>query len=199
MFTGIITAIGTVAEITKSGDWTLRIRTPWACDDIALGASIACSGVCLTVTARQDDWFEVGVSAETLSLTTIGTWQQGSRINLERALSVGDELGGHIVSGHVDGLAKLISVTPVDDSHCLRFEVPEGLAGFVASKGSVALDGISLTVNAVAGAQFEVNIIAHSWEHTTLADRQDGDMVNLEIDMLARYVARLLSVQGEQK
>lgn len=199
MFTGIITAIGTVAEITKSGDWTLRIRTPWACDDIALGASIACSGVCLTVTARQDDWFEVGVSAETLSLTTIGTWQQGSRINLERALSVGDELGGHIVSGHVDGLAKLISVTPVDDSHCLRFEVPEDLAGFVASKGSVALDGISLTVNAVACAQFEVNIIAHSWEHTTLADRQDGDMVNLEIDMLARYVARLLSVQGEQK
>ena len=196
MFTGIITAIGTIASIEKDGDWTIHIKTPWRCEEIALGASIACSGVCLTVIDRKDDWFSVAVSEESLSRTTIGHWTDGTRINLERALSIGDELGGHIVSGHVDGLARLVSVTPSGDSHALVFEVPEALAGFVAEKGSAALDGISLTVNQVDHCQFGVNIIEHSWDHTTLADRVVGDVVNFEIDMLARYVARLLEVKG---
>lgn len=196
MFTGIITAIGTISEIEKDGDWTLRIKTPWDCAAIALGASIACSGVCLTVVDRADDWFQVAVSAESLSRTTIGNWQIGTHINLERALSLGDELGGHIVSGHVDGLAKLVSITASEDSHLLQIEVPQSLKGFIAEKGSVALDGISLTVNHVDDSQFGVNIISHSWTNTTLADRQPGDMINLEIDMLARYVARLMQVQG---
>lgn len=197
MFTGIITAIGTISAVEKDGDWILRIKTPWDCAAIALGASIACSGVCLTVVDRAEDWFQVAVSAESLSRTTIGGWQVGTHINLERALSLGDELGGHIVSGHVDGLATLLSITPSEDSHRLIFQVPDSLSGFIAEKGSVALDGISLTVNQVDGNQFGVNIIAHSWTHTTLADRKAGDIINLEIDMLARYVARLMQVQGE--
>lgn len=197
MFTGIITAIGNVSKIEQDGDWILRIQTPWDCAQIDLGASIACSGVCLTVVERADDWFQVAVSAESLDRTTIGTWQVGSQINLERALALGDELGGHIVSGHVDGLAKLLSITPSGDSHKLVFDVPDALAGFIAEKGSVALDGISLTVNMVEDTQFAVNIIEHSWSNTTLADRRVGDMVNLEIDMLARYVARLMQVQGD--
>ena len=197
MFTGIITAIGNVSKIEQDGDWILRIQTPWDCAQIDLGASIACSGVCLTVVERADDWFQVAVSAESLDRTTIGTWQVGSQINLERALALGDELGGHIVSGHVDGLAKLLSITPSGDSHKLVFDVPDKLAEFIAEKGSVALDGISLTVNMVEGTQFAVNIIEHSWSYTTLADRRVGDMVNLEIDMLARYVARLMQVQGD--
>lgn len=197
MFTGIITAIGNVSKIEQDGDWILRIQTPWDCAQIDLGASIACSGVCLTVVERADDWFQVAVSAESLDRTTIGTWQVGSQINLERALALGDELGGHIVSGHVDGQAKLLSITPSGDSHKLVFDVPDALAGFIAEKGSVALDGISLTVNMVEDTQFAVNIIEHSWSNTTLADRRVGDMVNLEIDMLARYVARLMQVQGD--
>lgn len=197
MFTGIITAIGNVSKIEQDGDWILRIKTPWDCAQIDLGASIACSGVCLTVVERADDWFQVAVSAESIDRTTIGTWQVGSQINLERALALGDELGGHIVSGHVDGLAKLLSITPSGDSHKLVFDVPDALAGFIAEKGSVALDGISLTVNMVEDTQFAVNIIEHSWSNTTLADRRVGDMVNLEIDMLARYVARLMQVQGD--
>ena len=197
MFTGIITAIGTISSITKDGDWVLCIKTPWDCAAIDVGASIACSGVCLTVVERADDWFQVAVSAESLSRTTIGNWQVGTRINLERALSLGDELGGHIVSGHVDGLAHLVSITQSEDSHRLVIDMPKPMMGFVAEKGSVALDGISLTVNHVEGSQFGVNIIAHSWANTTLADRRPGDTINLEIDMLARYVARLMQVQGE--
>lgn len=199
MFTGIITAIGEIASIEKDGDWTLQIKTPWACSKIALGASIACSGVCLTVIERAEDWFEVAASAETLNRTTIGNWAQGTRINLERALAVGDELGGHIVSGHVDGLAKLLSIARIGDSHKLIFEVPEALSGFVAEKGSAALDGISLTVNTVEDNRFAVNIIEHSWENTSLADRVAGDVVNFEIDMLARYVARLIEVKGADR
>ena len=195
MFTGIITAIGTIDHLEKQGDWQLRIKTPWDCKEIALGASIACSGVCLTVTETGDDWFAVAASQETLDLTTISNWQIGTRINLERALAMGDELGGHIVSGHVDGLAELVSITPENDSHRLVLRAPEALAPFIAAKGSVTLDGISLTVNQVDDTLFTINIIEHTWTQTTLAERQLLDKVNLEIDMLARYVARLLDMQ----
>ena len=195
MFTGIITAIGTIDQLEKQGDWQLRIKTPWACKEIALGASIACSGVCLTVIETGDDWFQVAASQETLDLTTIANWQVGTKINLERALAMGDELGGHIVSGHVDGLAELVSITAENDSHRLVLRAPSSRAPFIAAKGSVTLDGISLTVNKVDGALFTINIIEHTWTQTTLAERQLSDKVNLEIDMLARYVARLLDMQ----
>ncbi|MEK9728646.1 MAG: riboflavin synthase, partial [Alphaproteobacteria bacterium] len=147
MFTGIITAIGQIEELKDTGDRWLKITTPWACDKIDLGASIACSGVCLTVVERADNWFAVEVSAESLSRTTIGGWQKGSQINLERALRLGDELGGHIVSGHVDGLASIEAITPIGDSHKLDIRVPEDVSKFIAEKGSVTLDGVSLTVN----------------------------------------------------
>ena len=193
MFTGIITAIGRIDDIQKSGDWRLKIATPWQCAQIDLGASIACSGVCLTVVERDADWFAVEVSAESLSRTTIGGWQTGTHINLERALRLGDELGGHIVSGHVDGLAIIETITPVGDSFQLEISLPEELSKFVAEKGSVTLDGISLTVNEVEGSRFWVNIIDHTWTHTTLGQAATGQHLNLEIDMLARYVSRLIS------
>ena len=193
MFTGIITAIGRINDIQKSGDWRLKIATPWQCAHIDLGASIACSGVCLTVIERDADWFAVEVSAESLSRTTIGGWQTGTHINLERALRLGDELGGHIVSGHVDGLARIETITPVGDSFQLEISLPEALSKFVAEKGSVTLDGISLTVNEVEGSRFGVNIIDHTWTHTTLGQAAPGQQLNLEIDMLARYVSRLIT------
>ena len=193
MFTGIITAIGQIEELKDTGDRWLKITTPWACDKIDLGASIACSGVCLTVVERADNWFAVEVSAESLSRTTIGGWQKGSQINLERALRLGDELGGHIVSGHVDGLASIEAITPIGDSHKLDIRVPENLSKFIAEKGSVTLDGVSLTVNEVEGSCFAVNIIDHTWTHTTLGHATIGQQLNLEIDMLARYVSRLIS------
>jgi len=160
--------------------------------------SIACSGCCLTVTAIKGDMFYVDVSAESLSKTNIGTWQEGTKINLERALKMGDELGGHIVSGHIDGLATLISNETDGESWRLMFEVPQDLAHFIAPKGSVTLDGISLTVNEVEGSRFGVNIIPHTWENTTLSSRAEGDFVHLEIDMLARYMARMLEVKAAQ-
>ena len=193
MFTGIISAIGRIADIQKPGDWRLKITTPWDCAKIDLGASIACSGVCLTVIERDADWFAVEVSAESLSRTTIGTWQAGTQINLERALRLGDELGGHIVSGHVDGLAIIDQITRSGDSHELKISVPDALSKFIAEKGSVSLDGISLTVNAIEGSRFGVNIIDHTWGHTTLGHATIGQHLNLEIDMLARYVSRLIS------
>ena len=193
MFTGIITAIGRVDDIQKAGDWRLKIATPWECAHIDLGASIACSGVCLTVVERDADWFAVEVSAETLSRTTIGGWQTGTDINLERALRLGDELGGHIVSGHVDGLAIIETITPVGDSFQLEISLPDDLSKFVAEKGSVTLDGISLTVNKVSGNRFGVNIIDHTWTHTNLGQAAPGQHLNLEIDMIARYVSRLIS------
>ena len=193
MFTGIITAIGQIAELKDAGDRWLKVTTPWACDKIDLGASIACSGVCLTVIERADNWFAVEVSAESLSRTTIGGWQKGSQINLERALRLGDELGGHIVSGHVDGLASIEAITPIGDSHKLDIRVPEDVSKFIAEKGSVTLDGVSLTVNEVEGSCFAVNIIDHTWTHTTLGHATIGQQLNLEIDMLARYVSRLIS------
>lgn len=193
MFTGIISAIGRIDDIQKPGDWRLKITTPWDCAKIDLGASIACSGVCLTVVERDADWFAVEVSAESLSRTTIGTWQVGTQINLERALRLGDELGGHIVSGHVDGLAIIDQITRSGDSHELKISVPDALSKFIAEKGSVSLDGISLTVNAIEGSRFGVNIIDHTWGHTTLGHATIGQHLNLEIDMLARYVSRLIS------
>ena len=191
MFTGIITATGRLEAITDTGDRRLRISCDWDCAAIDLGASIACSGICLTVIDRQDHWFEVAASAETMAVTTLGNWQQGDRINLERALCLGDELGGHIVSGHVDGLAVITSITPAGDSHVVWLEAPQALAKFVTPKGSVALDGVSLTVNAVKGNSFSLNIIQHSWEVTGWGQAVVGQKMTMEIDMLARYVARL--------
>ena len=192
MFTGIVTATGTVAAVDAGqGDRTLRIAVNWDCESIPIGASIAHSGVCLTVTDRDSASFAVAVSDETMRVTTLGDWQVGDTVNLERALAIGDELGGHIVSGHVDGLAEVLSIEPVGDSHVVWFRAPQALSRFVAAKGSVALDGVSLTVNAVSGADFSVNVIAHTWDVTTLGHMQVGSKLNMEIDMLARYVARL--------
>lgn len=192
MFTGIITDLGEVIDITGMGDVLLRIRTSFALDQVPIGASIANNGVCLTVIERGDDWFAVQASAETLAKTTLGTWKSGTKVNLERALKVGDELGGHIVSGHVDGVAKVVAIRPENESLRYTFEVPRELAPFVAPKGSVALDGVSLTVNEVDGARFGVNIIPHTQKVTTFGTYVPGSPVNMEIDMLARYVARLL-------
>ena len=191
MFTGIITAIGRVAAITDKGDRRLRISCDWDCAAIDIGASIACSGICLTVIDRQDHWFEVAASAETMTVTTLGGWQYGDRLNLERALCLGDELSGHIVSGHIDGLAVITSITHAGDSHVVWLEVPQSLAKFIAPKGSVALDGVSLTVNAVKDNAFSLNIIQHSWNATCWGQAVVGQKMNMEIDMLARYVARL--------
>ncbi|ARC89509.1 riboflavin synthase [Rhodovulum sp. MB263] len=195
MFTGIITDIGTVRALTMKGDLTARIDCAYAADSIDIGASIACNGVCLTVTDRgpagEGAWFAVSISAETVSKTNIGGWAEGTRINLERALRVGDELGGHIVSGHVDGVAELVAMAGEGDSTRMSFEAPEALARFIAPKGSVALNGISLTVNEVEGLRFGINVIPHTSEATTLGLAQVGDRINLEIDTMARYVARL--------
>jgi riboflavin synthase len=195
MFTGIITALGTVREIRAIGDghdMRLVIAAPWPdTAAIAIGASIACSGCCLTAIAVGEDWFAVEASAETLSLTTVGTWRVGSQVNLERSLRVGDELGGHLVAGHVDGLGEAISAVPENGSTRWRFRVPDTLAPFIAAKGSVAVNGVSLTVNDVQGASFGVNIIPHTAAVTSFGALQPGDPVNIEIDTLARYVARL--------
>lgn len=196
MFTGIITDIGRVLEVEQRGDLRARIATAYDVDTIDLGASIACDGVCLTVVATghaPENWFDVEISAETVSKTSIGKngWAAGRRINLERALRVGDELGGHIVSGHVDGVAEIISIRDEGDSSRVTFRAPEALAKFIAPKGSVALNGTSLTVNEVDGREFGVNLIPHTKTVTTWGDVVAGDVVNLEIDTLARYVARL--------
>ena len=195
MFTGIITDVGTVELIAKRGDTTVKIATTYDPAAIAIGASIACSGPCLTVIAKGgkqgDAWFSVEASAETLSKTTLGNWAVGSRVNLERSLKVGEEIGGHIVSGHVDGVGEVASVTPEGDSMRYKIKVPKPLAKFIAAKGSIALDGTSLTVNEVDGNTFGVNIIPHTTKVTTWGGIKAGDKVNVEIDMLARYLARL--------
>jgi riboflavin synthase len=191
MFTGIITDIGTIRAVAKSGDTRFEITTAYDLAGVDLGASIACNGCCLTVIEKGKDWFAIQASAETLSKTTLGNWEQGTRINLERALKIGDELGGHIVSGHVDGLGEIIAITPEGDSKRFRFRVPHDIARFIAPKGSVAVDGTSLTVNEVDGNVFGVNIIPHTQAVTTWGGMAKGQRVNIEIDMLARYVARL--------
>ena len=198
MFTGIITDIGRIAALEQRGDLRARIATGYDTGGIDIGASIACDGVCLTVVALGDDWFEVDASAETLSKTNLGGWAEGRRVNLERALKVGDELGGHIVSGHVDGQAEVVARRDEGDSTRLRFRAPAALAGFIAPKGSVALNGTSLTVNEVDGAEFGVNLIAHTKAVTTWGDVAVGDSINLEIDTLARYVARLRDWAGAE-
>ncbi len=196
MFTGIVTDIGDIRSLERRGDLRARIGTRYDTAGIDIGASIACSGVCLTVVQLGPDWFDVEISAETLDKTSIGQWAVGQKINLERALKVGDELGGHIVSGHVDGLAEIIEMRPEGDSVRFVFDAPRALARFIAPKGSVALDGTSLTVNEVEDTRFGVNIIPHTQEVTTWGASKVGDKVNLEIDTLARYVARLAEMQG---
>ncbi|WP_371039189.1 riboflavin synthase [Rhodosalinus sp. FB01] len=191
MFTGIVTDVGTLRALERRGDLRARIATGYDTSGIEIGASIACDGVCLTVVSLGEDWFEVDVSAETVSKTGLGNWAPGRRVNLERALCVGDELGGHIVSGHVDGVAEVVAVSDDGDSTRVRLRAPETLARFIAPKGSVALNGTSLTVNEVEGAEFGINFIPHTKEVTTWGDVRVGDLVNLEVDMLARYVARL--------
>jgi riboflavin synthase len=192
MFTGIITDVGRVKAVESNGDTRFTIETAFDMETVAIGASIANCGVCLTVIDKGPGWFAVQASAETLSKTTLGGWTPGTRVNLERAMKLGDELGGHIVSGHVDGVAAVVDVRPDGESKRITFEAPANLAKYVASKGSVAIDGVSLTVNEVDGARFGVNIIPHTQVATTFGDLKPGDRVNMEIDMLARYVARLV-------
>jgi len=192
MFTGIIADIGELREIKTGGDTTFVIATRLDLGDLAIGASIACAGVCLTVIARGEDWFAVQASAETLACSVLGSWRQGTRINLERALKAGDELGGHLVSGHVDAVAEIVERRPEGDSQRFAFRVPESFAAALAPKGSVALNGVSLTVNEVQGNRFGVNLIPHTLSHTTFGTAAVGDKVNFEVDLLARYVARLI-------
>lgn len=199
MFTGIVSDIGRVIGVRQEGDLHARIATGYEIATIDIGASIACDGVCLTVTATGSDpepWFSVDISAETVSRTSIGRngWAPGRRVNLERALKVGDELGGHIVSGHVDGVAEVVALHEEGASTRVRFRAPLALARFIAPKGSVALNGTSLTVNEVEGAEFGVNLIPHTKAVTTWGEVGEGDAVNLEIDTLARYVARIREV-----
>ena len=196
MFTGIISDIGAVVA-RQGGRFTIGCGYP--AETIALGASIACEGACLTATsvepAGNGSTFTVDVSNETLSKTTLGGWQAGRRINLERALKAGDELGGHMVSGHVDGVARIVSIRSDGDSQRFTIEAPADLARYIAPKGSVALDGISLTVNDVDQTRFGINLIPHTLTHTTLGDKKPSDRVNLEVDVFARYVARALEYQ----
>ena len=191
MFTGIVTDVGTLTELDQQGDLRARIKTGYDTAGIDIGASIASDGVCLTVIALGDDWYDVQISAETVSKTNLSNWQVGKRVNLERALKVGDELGGHIVSGHVDGVAEVVGIADEGDSTRVTLRAPKDLARFIAPKGSVALNGTSLTVNEVDGCDFGINFIPHTKEVTTWGDIALGDKVNLEIDTLARYVARL--------
>ena len=191
MFTGIVTDVGRVRSVAETNrDRRYEIETAWDTSALDLGASVSHAGACLTVTETGPGWFAVEVSGETLSKTTLGEWKAGDPVNLERAARLGDELGGHIVSGHVDGVGRVVSVAPEGGSHRVEIEAPAPLHRFIAPKGSITVDGVSLTVNAVEGAHFGVNLIPHTWEHTTLGRLKAGDPVNLEIDMLARYLAR---------
>ena len=191
MFTGIVTDIGRVRSVRDTDrDRRYEIETSWDVSGIDLGASISHAGCCLTVVEKADGWFAVEVSGETLDKTTLGRWRQGDPVNLERAARLGDEMGGHVVSGHVDGLGRVVSIEAVGGSHRVVVQAPEPLHRFIAPKGSNTVDGVSLTVNAVNGRDFDLNIIPHTWEATTLGTLQAGDPVNLEIDMLARYLAR---------
>lgn len=194
MFTGIVTDVGEILELEQRGDLRARIASHYPIEGIDIGASIACEGVCLTVVEKGKsprDWFDVEISAETVSTTNLAGWQIGMPLNLERALKVGDELGGHIVSGHVDGVAEVVRLVPDGDSLRVTFRAPPALAKFVAQKGSVTLNGTSLTVNEVDGLEFGINFIPHTRKVTTWGAVAQGDLVNLEVDTMARYVARL--------
>jgi riboflavin synthase len=192
MFTGIISDVGKVRAVIAGGDTSFVLDTAYDTRTIAIGASIACAGVCLTVTETGAGWFKVQASAETLGRSTLGSWRVGTPVNLERALKLGDELGGHILSGHVDAVAEIVARRPEGDSVRFVIEVPPAFAKAIAPKGAVALDGVSLTVNEVEGRRFGVNIIPHTQANTTFGTANIGDPLNLEIDVLARYVARLL-------
>ncbi len=202
MFTGIITDVGTVEQAEQRGDLRLRIRCGFDLATVDLCASIACSGVCLTVVDKGEDWFAVDVSGETLSRTAAGLWREGSRLNLERALRLGDELGGHIVTGHVDGLADVVAARPEGGSTGLLLSVPAELGRAIAPKGSVTLDGVSLTVNDVRDGEdgathFSVNIIPHTAQQTTLSVVEAGRQFNVEVDVLARYIDRMMTVRAQ--
>ena len=189
MFTGIITHIGTITSATQTGD--LRLEIACALSNLKLGDSVACSGACLTVVELFDGGFAAELSGETIACTAPNMWQAGKKLNIERAAKIGDSLDGHIVTGHVDGVATIHAIEKSGDSHVLAIDAPAALSRFIAQKGSVTLDGISLTVNKVEPARFWVNIIPHTWAHTTLGSKQPGDALNMEIDIIARYVARL--------
>jgi riboflavin synthase len=194
MFTGIVTDVGKVKRVEKRGDTHIVIATQYDVSGIDIGASIACSGICLTVTDKgrgEDRWFAVAASGETVAKTTIGKWKEGQTVNLERPLRLGDELGGHIVAGHVDGVAEIARIAPEGESKRITFTAPTELLRFIAPKGSVALDGVSLTVNEVKRGEFGVNIIPHTLKVTTFGGAKKGSKLNLEVDLLARYVARL--------
>ena len=195
MFTGIITDIGTIRTAQQRGDLRLTIGCAYDMGSVALGASIACSGVCLTVVDKGPDWFAVDLSAETVSCTAQGAWAEGRALNLERALKLGDELGGHIVTGHIDGIGEVTQLAREGDSHRVTVRVPSELAPFIAAKGSITVDGVSLTVNSVEdgpeGTTFGLNIIPHTWAVTTFGQLAEGQAVNLEIDVLARYLSRM--------
>lgn len=195
MFTGIVTDVGKLVKIDGTEERTLFFETRYDTAGIAIGSSIACSGACLTVLEVGKSWFSVSVSAETLSCTVLGEWGVGTLINLERALQVGDELGGHLVSGHIDGVTSVISVQPEGDSWRVRFHMPDWLRQYVVPKGSITIDGVSLTVNEVRADYFEANVIPHTQKVTTLGTLQPGTPVNIEIDLLARYVERSLRVR----
>jgi riboflavin synthase len=201
MFTGIITDIGTITRADQRGDLRLTIRCGYDLTTVDLGASIACSGCCLTVVDKGADWFAVDASAETIRKTAQGLWAEGRKLNLERALKIGDELGGHIVTGHVDSVGEVTNITPVGDSHRVTIKVGPELAPYIAPKGSVTVDGVSLTVNDVAdnddgSATFQLNIIPHTWSVTAFAALTGGQSVNIEIDVLARYLARMKTVMA---
>ena len=192
MFTGIVTDVGMVRSIERRGDTRIEIQTVYDTNDVDIGASIACSGPCLTVIEKGQGWFAVEASAETLDKTSLGDWAVGTKVNLERAMRIGDELGGHIVSGHVDAVVVLVDMLPEGDSVRFTFEAPADFAKYLAPKGSVCLDGVSLTVNEVQGNRFGVNVISQTQSATSFSERVIGDRVNMEIDTIARYVARLI-------
>ena len=201
MFTGIVTDVGTVRSAEQRGDMRLIIETGYDLHTVDLGASIACSGVCLTVVDKGEEWFAVDISAETISKTAADHWRQGAKLNLERALRLGDELGGHIVTGHVDAVAEVVGTCPEGDSTRIGLSVPKHLAPMIAPKGSVTLDGVSLTVNEVRdgdedSTHFAVNIIPHTAQHTTLGELKAGQQLNVEVDVLARYIDRMLAARA---
>ena len=197
MFTGIITDIGRVLESVDGDGRRMTIATRLPLAEIPLGGSIATSGICFTAVDKGEDWFVVEASGATLEVTTAGAWIVGEAVNLERSLRIGDEMGGHIVFGHVDAVGEIVALEPAGESHRLEVRVPGSLAPLIAVKGSIAVDGISLTVNEVGADRFALNVIPHTWRATNLADRKPGDRVNVEVDMLARYVARQLAFRVE--
>ncbi len=197
MFTGLITDVGEILDVAGDGERRMTIASRLPLTEIPLGGSIATSGICFTAVDKGDDWFALEASGATLEVTTAGIWSVGDKVNLERSLRIGDELGGHIVFGHVDAVGKILALDLVGESHQLEVGVPSHLAPLIAVKGSIAVDGISLTVNQAASDRFAVNIIPHSWQHTNLPERKVGDPVNIEVDMLARYVARQLAFRAE--